>query len=835
MCAIVETITGISRQFLLSIAELHDASVAQRMSWAAQRDTTRKEDLAYCLLGIFGVTMSMIYGEGGDQAFFRLQEQIMRTTRDDSILAWGLSLTEPIPSNATEVTPGTILAAAPSDFVNCRHIISREQSSTPLHSLDISGGSLRIYLSLLTTSASETIGLLKCGLEHDTQQVVGIPLRNATSRWSDEYIRPRGFPSVLLPMAAANASSKLIHIKNDRQSKISTDANRRYWFYGDGFAEINLDLIDVAPRSCWDKERTLIVSTIESDGDTTHRTLARFRHKEEGSRDFVIVLEIEEQKSCVEAQCYVMICSRDTLLEELAENVRYMMQKAFGKRSASNGMLNLHVTWESVARQPMYIIRPDATFYPPEVTVDATLELQQLDLRLEFARILEEEGQNDIEQEELEQMVKERNTRLEQMKKELEVVEYELKKLTEKKNILVEWRKNGAQEIYRLNERYAEIKERQESVSERRLHAQQRWNEILHTNCGGDCYESEAMDGRTLLRWAAEHGHEAMVKLLLDTGKAGIDSKDKNYGQTPLSWAADLESKDKEGRMPLSWAAEKGHEAVVKLLLEKGAELDSKDSRGRTPLSWAAANGHEAVVKLLLEKGAERESKDSYGQTPLSWAAENGHEAVVKLLLGKGAELDSKDSSGRTPLWRAAANGHKAVVKLLLGEGAELDSKDSRGRTPLWRAAAKGHKAVVKLLLGKGAELDSKDSSGRTPLSWAAANGHEAVVKLLLEKGAERESKDDYYGRTPLSWAAANGHEAVVKLLLEKGAERESKDSYGQTPLSWAAANGHEAVVKLLLGKGAELDSKDSSGRTPLSWAAANGHEAVAKLLASIT
>ena len=50
----------------------------------------------------------------------------------------------------------------------------------------------------------------------------------------------------------------------------------------------------------------------------------------------------------------------------------------------------------------------------------------------------------------------------------------------------------------------------------------------------------------------------------------------------------------------------------MKLLLEKGADVESKDSQyGRTPLSWAAEKGHEAVVKLLLEKGADVESKDT--------------------------------------------------------------------------------------------------------------------------------------------------------------------------------------------------------------------------------
>ncbi|AEO60391.1 hypothetical protein MYCTH_2120425 [Thermothelomyces thermophilus ATCC 42464] len=63
--------------------QVRSASVAQRMSWAAGREAKRKEDIAYCLLGIFGVTMPMIYyGEGGEQAFPRLQEQITKKTKE---------------------------------------------------------------------------------------------------------------------------------------------------------------------------------------------------------------------------------------------------------------------------------------------------------------------------------------------------------------------------------------------------------------------------------------------------------------------------------------------------------------------------------------------------------------------------------------------------------------------------------------------------------------------------------------------------------------------------------------------------------------------------------
>ena len=66
---------------------LDECSVARRMSWAANRKTTRVEDTAHCLLGIFDVTMPLLYGEG-QNAFARLQQQIISQSSDESIFAW---------------------------------------------------------------------------------------------------------------------------------------------------------------------------------------------------------------------------------------------------------------------------------------------------------------------------------------------------------------------------------------------------------------------------------------------------------------------------------------------------------------------------------------------------------------------------------------------------------------------------------------------------------------------------------------------------------------------------------------------------------------------------
>lgn len=81
----IEKITGIPAAFLLNKSRSVDYTMAQKMSWASRRRTTREEDEAYCLLGIFGISMPLLYGEGR-RAFHRLQEEIMKRTEDYSIL-----------------------------------------------------------------------------------------------------------------------------------------------------------------------------------------------------------------------------------------------------------------------------------------------------------------------------------------------------------------------------------------------------------------------------------------------------------------------------------------------------------------------------------------------------------------------------------------------------------------------------------------------------------------------------------------------------------------------------------------------------------------------------
>ncbi|KAK4451388.1 heterokaryon incompatibility protein-domain-containing protein [Podospora aff. communis PSN243] len=135
LCDLLRSITRIEQRFLRGDAPLEDASIAKRMSWAAGRSTSRSEDMAYCLLGLFDINMPLLYGEGS-KAFLRLQGELVKSyPYDHSIFAWGKIVEEPsfmlkdrtkldnpdaIKWDAREAskTLGGLLAKSPRDFAS---------------------------------------------------------------------------------------------------------------------------------------------------------------------------------------------------------------------------------------------------------------------------------------------------------------------------------------------------------------------------------------------------------------------------------------------------------------------------------------------------------------------------------------------------------------------------------------------------------------------------------------------------------------------------------------------------------------------------------------------
>ncbi|KAF2033157.1 HET-domain-containing protein [Setomelanomma holmii] len=106
----VDTIAGITKvhaRLLRNRSQLSTFCTAERMSWASARQTTRSEDLAYSLMGLFSIHIPVLYGEGAKRAFRRLQEEILRSSFDQSIFVW----------RGSYQTSG-LLARSPADFAN---------------------------------------------------------------------------------------------------------------------------------------------------------------------------------------------------------------------------------------------------------------------------------------------------------------------------------------------------------------------------------------------------------------------------------------------------------------------------------------------------------------------------------------------------------------------------------------------------------------------------------------------------------------------------------------------------------------------------------------------
>ena len=158
--------------------------------------------------------------------------------------------------------------------------------------------------------------------------------------------------------------------------------------------------------------------------------------------------------------------------------------------------------------------------------------------------------------------------------------------------------------------------------------------------------------GKTQLHYFCEKGMTSSVVRMLEM--RSIDVEGRAGGE-------------EDGDTCLMAAAESGHLAICRLLLDKGAQLEAKDSYGCTPLHLAALNGHVEIVRLLCDRRADVEARDTGGRRPLHVAAYNIQISVVKELIEeRKAEINAREDEGHTALrWARDGNNHDVAAYLV--------------------------------------------------------------------------------------------------------------------------------------------------------------------------
>lgn len=173
------------------------------MSWAVDRQTTREEDIAYSLMGLFDINMPLIYGEG-PKAFIRLQEEILRQSDDHTLFAWRSA-----PESTIHGTASGLLADHPRNFrsfrswtsgnpagvhdVHTDHLVRVWDDKAPQNPITITNKGIRITSRVLDLQAAwnpeqSMVLVLNCSPGGDLERATGIYIQR---QYEDRYARVR--------------------------------------------------------------------------------------------------------------------------------------------------------------------------------------------------------------------------------------------------------------------------------------------------------------------------------------------------------------------------------------------------------------------------------------------------------------------------------------------------------------------------------------------------------------------------------------------------------------------------------------------------------------------
>ena len=283
-----------------------------------------------------------------------------------------------------------------------------------------------------------------------------------------------------------------------------------------------------------------------------------------------------------------------------------------------------------------------------------------------------------------------------------------------------------------------------------------------------------------------------------------------------VSKSQGLDTRAVDGSTPLFFAANAGHPAIVRILINAKVDVNARNNHGRTALLEAISQEHhptwptgsiQSVIAALLENGADINVQDNWGVTPLFHAVEYELFGIVQYLLGRQARLDFLTRYNESVVYAAARGTDLNILKLLLDCGAHFDTQDEKGLTPLHNAAKTvGQEDFLSMLIHRGACPNVKDFGGRLPLHYAAWHAFKENIEVLMQYSDV--NAQDAVGRTPLHYAyyrnAMNSRAFVsyirstppgtIEQLLKAGASDNVADAYGMIPSDYLTWDNIELV-----------------------------------------
>lgn len=189
---------------------------------------------------------------------------------------------------------------------------------------------------------------------------------------------------------------------------------------------------------------------------------------------------------------------------------------------------------------------------------------------------------------------------------------------------------------------------------------------------------------------AIERGNVHLIANLLEKNPSFLERNDNDHQSYSLNYAclyeqvqsvlalllagSDVNHQNENGKKTaLMYASKNNQKEIVTLLLSFGADPNIQDDQGRTSLMIACSNGYYEIAKSLLDAGAAIDLSDNRGNTALMYATHTNHTLVINVLLSRSADINIKNESGSSSLMLARDRRYFHLVKIFLDANANIN------------------------------------------------------------------------------------------------------------------------------------------------------------------